>query len=148
MTPRSAIKSPPVVTAGNSSTPTDTARDAPDGHPLSPNNYYDRLNWHEKKWCAVPWQGVWCPAAYVTHAHYAFESTERHFPGDEHHNNAADAFRHCYWSARMALHMGQSMAKGFGDRHEMTPGQPLPLTGSAGPRVARALEARHRAFIR
>ncbi len=32
-----------------------------------------------------------------------------------------DAFRHCYWSALMARHMGRVAAEGFGDRHEDRP---------------------------
>jgi hypothetical protein len=39
------------------------------------------------------------------------------------HNGWADAVRHCYWSGLMAYHFGYDTAKGFGDRHEQTPGQ-------------------------
>lgn len=31
---------------------------------------------------------------------------------------AGDAYRHCYWNARMTIDMGASRAKGFADRHE------------------------------
>ncbi|MCO8190039.1 MAG: hypothetical protein NKF37_00570 [Tropheryma whipplei] len=38
------------------------------------------------------------------------------FPGSTLIGGKGDAFRHCYWSARMTIDMGE--AKGFGDRHE------------------------------
>lgn len=41
------------------------------------------------------------------------------------HNGKGDAFRHCYWSATMTIQMGSATAKGFGDRHEDDPGNPL-----------------------
>jgi hypothetical protein len=40
------------------------------------------------------------------------------------HNGAGDAFRHCYWSAQMTIHLGRDAAKTFGELHEVDPLQP------------------------
>lgn len=79
----------------------------------------------EKEWCSIRHPLRWwsCLKAY-RHSRCAIKSTEKLF-GENGHNNKADAYRHCYWSARMTLDMGMEHAKGFGDRHEDDPRQCL-----------------------
>ncbi|MFJ8478389.1 DUF6973 domain-containing protein [Kitasatospora sp. NPDC094011] len=52
------------------------------------------------------------------HADAAADAAKRNFPRESLHNGQGDAFRHCYWNARMTIDMGVNTAKGFGDRHE------------------------------
>lgn len=40
------------------------------------------------------------------------------------HNNAADAFRHALWNAKMNATIGEELAKKFADAHEEAPGNP------------------------
>ena len=75
------------------------------------------LNGPETSWCRAPSRQPLCFRAYLIHAIDARSSTKSLF-GDKTHNNAADAYRHCYWSARMTLDFGAADAEGFGDRHE------------------------------
>lgn len=49
----------------------------------------------------------------------AFEETRKRFIKSENfHNNQADAFRHCYWSALLVKNLGYIEAKKFSDMHE------------------------------
>ena len=50
----------------------------------------------------------------------AIDATARQFEGRA-HNNTADAFRHAYWSYRMAKELGPNRAKDIGDGHEHRP---------------------------
>ena len=85
------------------------------------------LNDAEKEWCSVchPLRWRLCWQAH-RHASSALKSTKKLFGGNG-HNNAADAYRHCYWSARMTLDLGTEHAKGYGDRHEDLPYDKQPL---------------------
>ena len=75
------------------------------------------LNGAETSWCRARSRQPLCFRAYLIHAIDARSSTKS-LLGDKTHNNAADAYRHCYWSARMTLDFGAAHAEGFGDRHE------------------------------
>ena len=94
----------------------------------SPIRSIKNLNAADKEWCIVchPLRWWLCWKAY-RHATCARKSTKKLF-GENGHNNAADAYRHCYWSARMTLDMGAEHAKGFGDRHEDVPYHKQPAT--------------------
>lgn len=49
----------------------------------------------------------------------AFLETKNRFPKVKRpHNNKADAFRHCYWSALLVKELGYMNAKEFTDIHE------------------------------
>ena len=78
---------------------------------------FGNLNGAETSWCRDWSRQPLCLRAYLKHAIDARSSTESLF-GAKRHNNAADAYRHCYWSARMTWDFGVAHAKGFGDRHE------------------------------
>ena len=54
----------------------------------------------------------------------AFEVTEQMFPGQRAHNDAADAFRHAYFSALNAKAIGHELAYEFGVAHETFSGNP------------------------
>lgn len=58
-----------------------------------------------------------CPIA-NNHANLDEDATDVRFPGVIPADNAADAFRHCYWSALMTIGMGKALAKLFGDMYE------------------------------
>jgi RHS repeat-associated protein len=47
----------------------------------------------------------------------AIQATIKKF-GYQGHNDASDAFRHCYWSCCMAQRIGASAAQNIGDAHE------------------------------
>lgn len=51
-------------------------------------------------------------------AETALQTAATRYPGYALHNDEADAFRHCFWSALMTLHIGVSQAKIVGDNHE------------------------------
>jgi len=55
------------------------------------------------------------------------------------HNGAADAFRHCYWSCRMAQEIGAKQAKSVGDVHEAC---------SKGPATEEAMDQANNAYGR
>jgi hypothetical protein len=48
-----------------------------------------------------------------------------YYPADSLHNGIADAFRHCFWNALMAGHLGIETAAIIANRHEEAPGQPI-----------------------
>jgi hypothetical protein len=52
----------------------------------------------------------------------AFDVTKALFPGARAHNDAADAFRHAYFSALNARALGYDLAFKFGVAHEQFPG--------------------------
>ena len=52
------------------------------------------------------------------HASVAENAAEELFDESHHEDNAANAFKHCYWSARLTIAFGAVAAKGYGDRHE------------------------------
>lgn len=53
----------------------------------------------------------------------AYNETEKRF-GYNGHNDKADAFRHCFWSATLARDIGSWWAKAFTNAHETVTGQP------------------------
>lgn len=53
----------------------------------------------------------------------AYEETTRRF-GRNGHNNNADAFRHCFWSAILARELGYENALKFTTAHEAFPSNP------------------------
>ncbi|WP_152541260.1 DUF6973 domain-containing protein [Kallotenue papyrolyticum] len=78
----------------------------------------------EMAFCAWPSRWSICNTAW-NDAQTAFAEAQRQFPGSTLHNDAGDAFRHCYWSALMAIYFDSpSTAKTFGDLHEDHPNNP------------------------
>ncbi|UJR34554.1 hypothetical protein I4U23_027330 [Adineta vaga] len=51
-------------------------------------------------------------------AKQALATAEQLYPGYKLHNDEADAFRHCFWSALMTIYIGVTQAKIVGDNHE------------------------------
>ncbi|MER6395364.1 cell wall-binding repeat-containing protein [Kitasatospora sp. NPDC001603] len=81
------------------------------------SGYYGGMNGSEFTFCVLqPSHYNICDKA-SDHATVAENAAKRDF-ADSLHNGKGDAFRHCYWNARMAIDMGVNTAKGFGDRHE------------------------------
>jgi hypothetical protein len=89
----------------------------------APARYPGGMNEAEWNFCRWPSRYRICNKA-SNHAKVAGRAAEQRFSARELHNGRGDAYRHCYWNARMAIDMGIRTAKGFGDRHEQTPGQP------------------------
>jgi hypothetical protein len=52
------------------------------------------------------------------HADIALSTAGQLFAQDTLHNGKGDAFRHCYWNARMTIDIGKGDAKTIGDNHE------------------------------
>lgn len=52
------------------------------------------------------------------HASSASTAAEQNFKSSTLHNGKGDAFRHCYWNARMTLDFGSGDAKKIADNHE------------------------------
>lgn len=78
----------------------------------------------EKAWCdANAANERICITAYGVHAMNAIFSSVYYF-GSWRRNGPSDAFRHCYWSASMAMDMGRSTAIDILTLHEEEPGQP------------------------
>jgi len=71
----------------------------------------------ELRYCANPFNIVACLAAHG-HADVASRSAQDWFPQSSLHNGAGDAYRHCYWNARMAIDLGAARAKTIADNHE------------------------------
>ncbi|KAI5817907.1 secreted protein [Pyronema omphalodes] len=82
-----------------------------------------RQNNAELAYCIKPVNISKCIAA-RNHANEATLQAQLAYTPDQLHNGRGDAFRHCYWNARMTIDMGGAQAKIFGDLHEMAPGQP------------------------
>jgi hypothetical protein len=84
--------------------------------------YEYKLNDAEFSYCKWPSRWGLCKAMY-DHANAATSAAQSSgLPGAL--NGRQDAFRHCYWSARMRIGHGFDKAKEFGDRHEQSNGQP------------------------
>lgn len=82
--------------------------------------YY--MNDAEFSWCKWPSRWGLCKAM-SDHASAATAAAQSSGLSGA-HNGRQDAFRHCYWNARMRIGHGQDKAKEFADRHEESPGQP------------------------
>lgn len=48
----------------------------------------------------------------------ALSRAEAIYPAETLYQGTGDAFRHCYWSARMTIDLGEETAKTIGDNHE------------------------------
>lgn len=79
--------------------------------------YPGGMNSEEAWFCAKPWNWGKCSSA-KSAADDALKRAKAKFPGNSLYLGKGDAYRHCYWSARMTIDMGAGVAKGFGDRHE------------------------------
>jgi len=71
----------------------------------------------ETRYCLWPSRWNVCNKA-KGHATEALTAAEQNFPANTLHNGKGDAFRHCYWNARMTVDMGKDTAKTFADLHE------------------------------
>lgn len=80
----------------------------------------------EKSWCKWPSRWKLCVRVMDELAPEALQAAAQigADTGRSLHNGSADAFRHCYWSARMTEEFGYDTSKGFGDRHENSDAQP------------------------
>lgn len=86
--------------------------------PSSGYGYYPgNMNSEEAWFCGKPWNWENCKSAKVA-ADDALKHAKQKFPVDSLYLGKGDAYRHCYWSARITIDMGADVAKGFGDRHE------------------------------
>ncbi|KAG2017449.1 hypothetical protein CC2G_006959 [Coprinopsis cinerea AmutBmut pab1-1] len=70
----------------------------------------------EMRYCINPFNIAACLAAHG-HAQVASMTAWDYFPSSL-HNGKGDAFRHCYWNARMAIDLGVARAKTIADNHE------------------------------
>ncbi|TFK18782.1 hypothetical protein FA15DRAFT_649236 [Coprinopsis marcescibilis] len=68
-------------------------------------------------WCIIPTNIAACLAAY-SHANVARISAIENFPQSTLIGGIGDAYRHCYWSARMTIDFGATKANQIGDRYE------------------------------
>lgn len=82
-----------------------------------------KVNHAEFEYCKYPSRYRICFIAF-SESRSALSLAQRYFSGRRLHNGPGDAFRHCYWSAAMAIRISHSKAREFGDMHETTPGQP------------------------
>ncbi len=80
-------------------------------------NYYYPPGWGEAIDCAWAVGPFDCNTARAD-SETALASAQAEFPNLEGHNDKADAYRHCYWNALMAVHIGADQAKEVGDLHE------------------------------
>ena len=93
------------------------------GNPRSSNtdvtgSYYPGgMNSAEFWFCANPLNVNACAKAKAA-ADDALARAQARFASSTLYLGKGDAYRHCYWSARMTIDMGAATAKGFGDRHE------------------------------
>ncbi|EAU85083.2 secreted protein [Coprinopsis cinerea okayama7 len=77
----------------------------------------------EMLYCLNPFNTAACFAA-NGHAEVASAAAAANFPSSSLHNGQGDAFRHCYWNARMAIYLGTARAKEIGDNHENSGNNP------------------------
>ncbi|ERF74602.1 hypothetical protein EPUS_00732 [Endocarpon pusillum Z07020] len=88
---------------------------AQSGSGSSSSNYFPSVT--EIGWCMIPWNVDDCVKA-QGHADIAAQAAQNLFPANTLHNGKGDAFRHCYWNARMTIDLGAGNAKSIGDNHE------------------------------
>ncbi|KAI5819478.1 secreted protein [Pyronema omphalodes] len=91
--------------------------------PLEPRQSGYLPSGPELRYCANPLNTFACYKA-RGHANEASKAAAANFPANSLHNGKGDAFRHCYWNARMAIDIGVKKAKEIATRHE---------DGSTGP---------------
>ncbi|MEV7024772.1 hypothetical protein [Kitasatospora sp. NPDC093558] len=95
------------------------ARESASASPRALYSYYPGgMNGSEFKFCVLQPSHVNICRDAKKHADAALAAAERNFPRESLHNGKGDAYRHCYWNARMAIDMNVNISKGFGDRHE------------------------------
>lgn len=89
------------------------------------------LNEAERTWCTQSRDNLLdCAEAYGLHAARGADDAQNRLWPDTDPNRRdqrdweRDAFRHCYWSARMRIAMVEEMARGFLTRHETLPCNP------------------------
>jgi len=81
-------------------------------------DWYNKLNGLEKKYCILnPLNWGVCYKAFK-HAEVAYAEAEKKFAKNTLEDGKGDAFRHCYWNARMAIDIGFQRAKTIADNHE------------------------------
>ncbi len=86
--------------------------------------YYYPPGWGEAMDCVGAVGPIDCNTARQD-ADTALASAQTEFPNFEGHNDKADAYRHCYWNALMAVHIGAGQAKEVADLHEETSANPI-----------------------
>lgn len=79
--------------------------------------YPGGMNKAEFDFCKWPINMPACASA-KSAADDALKRAQQKFPAQSLYQGKGDAYRHCYWSARMTREIGESAAQGFGDRHE------------------------------
>ncbi|KAH6904118.1 secreted protein [Coprinopsis sp. MPI-PUGE-AT-0042] len=89
--------------------------------------YFGSIN--ELGYCINPFNTLACFAA-QGHADAASSAAQSNFPSSL-HNGKGDAYRHCYWNARMTIDIGATKAKEIGDAHE---------AGSSGPQAEKNMD--------
>lgn len=103
------------------------ASDADESSPsLSPRNgkYTDLgISILEKAECVISVDLASCNKA-AKDAKTATSSAEKNFAASTLHNGKGDAYRHCYWNARMTVHIGSSGAMKIASNHEAIRGGP------------------------
>jgi hypothetical protein len=87
------------------------------------NEFASRANAAERSWCMVPSRIKLCYDIMKNIADEATASAEyvvqsQGWDASELHNGRADAFRHCFFMAKVTREHGVFTAKEFGDRHE------------------------------
>ncbi len=102
---------------------------APDTRePVDPETFYRKLEFDpngEGEWEAFR-QRPWDAARARMERSRTDNITREEYPGENHHNNEADAFRHAHWSFEVARKIGPDAAKEFGDAHERSEANPTP----------------------
>lgn len=111
-----------VVSTGTMTTEAVAVTTQPTAQVEAASDYPGGMNEAEWRYCRVPSHASLCNKA-SKHADAALAEAQRRWPSSL-HNGKGDAFRHCYWNARMARDFGKGTAKGFADRHEQNPDQP------------------------
>ncbi|NMA78051.1 MAG: hypothetical protein GX960_12485 [Actinomycetales bacterium] len=86
---------------------------------------YSDIIWSatEKAACVIHVDLVSCNRA-AKDATEASNSAEKHFASNTLHNGKGDAYRHCYWNARMTISIGKSGAMKIASNHEAIGGGP------------------------
>ena len=96
--------------------------------PVDPEDFYRKAEFDpngESEWQAFRRRPVDAVRAGIER-NRADDTTEKEYPGGDHHNNEADAFRHAYWSFETTRRIGPEAAKEFGDAHERSDPNPTP----------------------
>jgi hypothetical protein len=104
------------------------ATPVPQSSGSSSSGYFPSVT--EIGWCLIPWNIDDCAKA-QGHADEALKAAQQLFPANTLHNGKGDAFRHCYWNARMTIGLGSDNAKTIGDNHE---------DGSDGPEAEKRMD--------